>query len=187
MTDRKVPRRCDDPACSACPDYGGSPARRAKAEAAWAASPASKDLPNAWPVRKCVRCGHETRSTSTLDMCLECGENGLRPQHFLTRETPTPSKTEGSPCSPGADTACRPAGPKTGATCWARCGWCADCEALGAARSSSKAHPIPLEDDLLALMSTWQRYYPERSLLFREELAAMLNRRATPKGGSTRG
>ncbi len=40
----------------------------------------------AFPVRTCEGCGWKTTSTSTLDRCLRCKTDGLRPRHFLTRD-----------------------------------------------------------------------------------------------------
>ncbi len=42
-----------------------------------------------WPARECRTCHAKTRSTSTIDHCIRCGdEDGLRPRHFLTRDKP---------------------------------------------------------------------------------------------------
>jgi hypothetical protein len=53
--------------------------------------------PSDRPVRTCKTCGWRTVSTSTIDMCIKCGDvDGLEPKHFLTRQaTPQASATEG--------------------------------------------------------------------------------------------
>lgn len=39
-------------------------------------------------MRQCKTCGYKTTSTSTLDYCVKCKDkDGLRPRHFLTRES----------------------------------------------------------------------------------------------------
>jgi hypothetical protein len=55
----------------------------------------SLDSPIVWPARQCKSCGSKTRSTSTIDRCVACGDSdGLRPRHFLTadkHDLPRPS------------------------------------------------------------------------------------------------
>lgn len=41
-----------------------------------------------FPVRECRSCGYRTVSTSTGDYCVKCRDSdGLRPRHFLTRDS----------------------------------------------------------------------------------------------------
>lgn len=39
-----------------------------------------------FPVRTCEGCGWKTTSTSTIDWCIKCHTDGLRPKHFLTAQ-----------------------------------------------------------------------------------------------------
>ncbi len=54
-----------------------------------------------FPIRECKSCKATTRSTSTIDHCVRCGDNdGLRPRHFLTRDRDGSSEPSSTPQEP---------------------------------------------------------------------------------------